>query len=143
MASKVVPDLVHDQKLAMLAPQATVREAARLLAQRNIGVILVVEGSRLVGILSERDVVTRVVGPGLDPDATILQTVMTPNPETVPPDTDVPTAMRLLVKNDFRHLPVLDGQRIVGVVSARDIYTNVTKSIQTGVSVLARELLHG
>lgn len=86
---------------------------------------------------------SRVVARGLDPDTTLLQDVMTRDPDTLPPDADVRIAMRLMVQHGYRHLPVLDGHRIVGIVSARDIYTNVVRSIQSGVSALARELLQG
>ena len=141
--TQLVPDIVHEQTIALLGQKSTVREAAKMLADRKIGALLVTEGSRLVGIFSERDVVSRVVARGLDPDTTLLQDVMTRDPDTLPPDADVRIAMRLMVQHGYRHLPVLDGHRIVGIVSARDIYTNVVRSIQSGVSALARELLQG
>ncbi len=140
---KLVPDLIHDQNFATVSPKSTVREAARLMGERNIGAILVVENARLAGIFSERDLLTRVVARGLDPEATPVSEVMTRNPDTLPPGADIRQAMRLMVAHGYRHVPVVDGQRIVGIVSARDIYSNVVKSIQSGVSELARELLQG
>ena len=111
------------------------------MAERNIGAILVTEGQRLVGIFSERDIMSRVVAKDLDPDTTAIESVMTRNPDSLPPGADIRDAMRLMVAHDYRHVPVMDGQRILGIVSARDIYRSVVKSIQTGVSTLARDLL--
>jgi CBS domain-containing protein len=138
---KLIPELIHDQKFSTVTPKATVREAARTMAERNIGAIMVTEGSRLVGIFSERDIMSRVVAKDLDPDATLVESVMTRNPDSLSPDATVRDAMRLMVAHDYRHVPVMDGQKILGIVSARDIYNNVVKSIQTGVSDLARDLL--
>jgi CBS domain-containing protein len=140
---KLIVDLIPDQKFATIAPKATVREAARTMAERNIGAILVTEGARLVGIFSERDILGRVVAKDLDPDTTPVESVMTRNPDSLPPNANIRDAMRLMVAHDYRHVPVLDGQRILGVVSARDIYNNAVNSIQTGVSDLARGLLQG
>ena len=137
----LIPELIPDQKFSTVTPKATVREAARAMAERNVGAILVTEGSRLLGILSERDVLNRVVAKDLDPDATTVESVMTPNPDSLPPTATVRDAMRLMVAHDYRHVPIMDGQKILGIVSARDIYNNVVKSIQTGVSTLAREML--
>jgi CBS domain-containing protein len=141
-AMKLVPDLIHDQKITTFTPKTTVDEAARLMAERDIGAVLITEGSKLVGIFSERDLLKRVVAAGLDPKATSLADVMTRNPNTLPPHADVREAMRLTVAHGYRHVPVVDGQRVVGIVSVRDIYTNYVKNMESGVSALARELLH-
>jgi CBS domain-containing protein len=138
---KLYPDLIHDQKFTTIGPKGTVREAARMMAERNIGAVMVTEGSRLVGIFSERDILNRVVAKDLDPDATPVESVMTRNPDSLPASADIRDAMRLMVAHDYRHVPVMDGQKIVGIVSARDIYNNVVKTIQAGVSTLAREML--
>lgn len=136
-----LPDLIPDQKVSTIAPKVTVREAAKAMAEHNIGAILVTEGQRLVGIFSERDVLNRVVAKDLDPDTTAVESVMTRNPDSLPPTADLRDAMRLMVAHDYRHVPVMDGQRILGIVSARDIYNNAMKNMQTGVSDLARDLL--
>jgi CBS domain-containing protein len=140
---KLVPDLVHDQHLSPIAPSATVREAAKSMAERNIGAALVVEGGRLLGIFSERDLMNRVIARGLDPDLTKVEEVMTRNPETLPPQADIREAMRLMVQRGFRHIPVVDGHKVVGIVSERDIFANVVKNMQSGVSAAARLLLQG
>ena len=136
-----IRDLVRDQKVLTIGPKVTVREAARTMTERHIGAILVAENSRLVGIFSERDILNRVVAKELDPDKTDVESVMTRNPDCLPPTANLRDAMQLMVKHDYRHVPVVDGSRILGVISARDIYKNSVESIQTGVSNLAREML--
>lgn len=140
MLEKLVPDVIDKQQFVTLGPKATVQEAASLMAERNIGAIMITEGTRLVGIFSERDLVKRVVARKLDPETTTVETVMTPNPDSLAPGASVRDAMNLMVAHDYRHVPVLDGQKIVGIVSARDIYGRVVQNIQRGVTELTRSL---
>jgi CBS domain-containing protein len=124
MARKLMPEVVHDQKLVELAGTATVREAARLMAARNIGSVLVTtrEG-QLEGILTERDILCRIVAPGRDPDHTWLHEVMTKDPDTIGPDAPAIEALRRMRDGGYRHLPVVDnGGRLVGIVSRRDFW---------------------
>ncbi len=124
MARKLMPEVVHDQKLAELPGTATVREAARLMAARNIGSVLVTarEG-QLEGILTERDILCRIVAPGRDPDHTRLHEVMTKDPDTIGPDAPAIEALRRMQDGGYRHLPVVDdGGRLVGIVSRRDFW---------------------
>ena len=86
MHRKVVPDIVNQQKIELLPASTTVRDAARNMTERHIGAVLVGNGARLQGIFTERDVLTRVVARGMDPDSTTLEQVMTPNPDTVGPN---------------------------------------------------------
>ena len=101
------------------APDASVRNVAKRMARRNAGAVLVVERDRLVGIFTERDVAFRVVAAGLDPDATTLREVMTRRPLTIGPEQPFGYALALMHEKGFRHLPVLDRGKVVGVVSAR------------------------
>ena len=102
---------------------ATVREAARLMAARNIGSVLVTgRDGRLEGILTERDILCRIVAPGCDPDRTRLQEVMTKDPDTIGPDEPAIEALRRMRDGGYRHLPVVDGRRLVGIVSRRDFW---------------------
>jgi CBS domain-containing protein len=124
MARKLMPEVVHDQKLVELPGTATVREAARLMAARNIGSVLVTarEG-QLEGILTERDILCRIVAPGRDPDHTRLHEVMTKDPDTIGPDAPAIEALRCMRDGGYRHLPVVDdGGRLVGIVSRGDFY---------------------
>ena len=130
MARKIMPDVVHDQDLVQLAPQATVREAARKMADRRVGAALIADGGRLVGIFTERDLLNRVVARDLDPTKTRLADVMTKEPATVAPSQRAVDALHLMHEGGFRHLPVVDGGRIRGIVSLRDFMTGEIETMQ-------------
>jgi CBS domain-containing protein len=98
----------------------TVREAAKQMARRKVGAILVVEHESLVGIFTERDAVFRVIAQDRDSRAARLADVMTPSPKTVTPDKSFGYALLLMHENGFRHLPVLENGKLVGIVSARN-----------------------
>ncbi len=98
----------------------TVLEAAILMKAKGKGALLVVEGTRLTGIFTERDALFRVIAAGRDPSGTRLADVMTPQPQTMHPDEPFVKALRLMHKRGFRHLPVVEHGRPLGVVSARD-----------------------
>lgn len=98
----------------------TVLEAAILMKEKGKGALLVVEGTRLSGIFTERDALFRVIAAGRDPASTRLADVMTPQPQTMHPDEPFVKALRLMHKRGFRHLPVVEHGRPLGVVSARD-----------------------
>jgi CBS domain-containing protein len=100
-------------------PATAVATVARQMAARNVGAVLVTDGERLVGILTERDVVFRVVARGLDVNATRVRDVMTPAPCTVEPDKPFGYALLLMHQHGFRHLPVVGNGRPIGIVSAR------------------------
>ena len=101
-------------------PRQTVAEAVALMRQENVGCLLVCQGSRLVGIFTERDALFRVLAGGLDPDATKLSDVMTSQPQTAHPDEPFVNALRVMHKGRFRHLPVVEFDRPLGMVSVRD-----------------------
>ena len=100
-------------------PGATVRKVAKLMAARNAGAALVLEGDRLVGIFTERDVVFRVTARDLDARTTRLADVMTADPRTIGPERSFGHALALMHEHGFRHLPVVDHGKVVGIVSAR------------------------
>ncbi len=120
MERRNILDLVRGQEVVRLTGGATVREAARLMQARNVGSVLVMEKERLAGIFTERDLVQRVVAAGRDPEDTRLAAVMTAKPDTVAPDTTALDALRLMHDGGYRHLPVVEGERVLGVVSRRD-----------------------
>jgi CBS domain-containing protein len=119
MFSTPVRQLIEPRKLLVAAPGSTVRDASKMMATRAVGAVLVVEGDKLLGIFTERDVVFRVVACGLDPDVTRLAEVMTPEPKTIAPEKAFGVAMALMHENGFRHLPVVDKGVPIGVVSSR------------------------
>lgn len=122
MQRKIIPDVARDRRPISLGPESTVRDAALLMEQHNIGAILVTEGKVLVGIFTERDLVCRVVAKTLDPAATALSAVMTKDPDTVGPDTKALDALRKMEDGGYRHLPVTKGGRVLAVVSRRDFF---------------------
>ncbi len=80
------------------------------------------EGDRLVGIVTERDMTARVVAVGVDPETTRVRDIMTADPDTLAPDKTAADAIRMMREHNYRHLPVVDGGTVVGMVSVRDLY---------------------
>ena len=113
-----IRNVMRRRGIIKVAPDATVRKAAKLMADRNTGAVLVVEGGCLVGILTERDVVFRVTARDLDARATRLGAVMTPDPLTVGPERSFGYALALMHERGIRHLPVVESGKVVGIVSA-------------------------
>src|SRR4051812_21115219 len=114
-----IRSFIDSRKLVVAPPETTVTEAARLLKAAQVGALLVVEEGRLVGIFTERDAVFRVIAVGRDPDFTRLGQVMTREPKTVEPGETFGYALLLMHENGFRHAPVVEGGRPIGIVSAR------------------------
>lgn len=130
MHRKVVPDIVSQQKIELLPAATTVRDAARNMAERHIGAVLIGEGGRLSGIFTERDLLIRVVARGLDPDRTRLKDVMTPNPDTVEPDDWATVALERMRTSGYRHVPVVEDGVVVGIVSLRDLYAAAKRELE-------------
>jgi CBS domain-containing protein len=104
-----------------LSPDVSVAEATKDMDRHHVGAILVIDGGRIAGIFTERDVLSRVVAAGVDPKTTPVKAVMTRDPITVPSSTTVEEVMTLFTNKRFRHLPVVDDGRLVGLVSIGDI----------------------
>jgi CBS domain-containing protein len=119
MFDRPVRSVMQQEKVLKAAPETLVSNAAKLMAAKNVGAIMVVEDDRLVGIFTERDVVFRVVARGLDADATRLADVMTRAPRTVDPDKPFGYALLVMQENGFRHLPVMQDGKPIGIVSSR------------------------
>jgi CBS domain-containing protein len=105
-----------------LGPNASVWEAACVMTRANCGSVLVMDlPGTLLGIVTERDLMTRVLAKALDPAKTKLCDVMTPNPMCVPPEMPVSDAVVIMIERGFRHLPIVEGgSKILGVFSVRD-----------------------
>jgi CBS domain-containing protein len=106
-------------ELLTVAPDETVAEVAKRMVAKDVGAVLVYEGERLSGILTERDIL-RAVADGLD-DATLVRDRMTANPETLDADDTTEHAAVLMIHGGFRHLPVVEQGDVVGVLSIRDL----------------------
>lgn len=111
---------MEPNKLIMVSPETTVSEAAGLMASKNTGAVLVIDNKQLVGIFTERDVVFRVLAKGQDAVTTRLRDVMTAAPATLAPGTSYGHALLLMQENGFRHVPVVDGDRVLGIIAARN-----------------------
>ncbi len=109
-------DTVHS-----VEPEATVLDAVRRMNQHRVGALLVMDGERPVGIFNERDVLKRVVDAGKDPGKTAVAEVMTTDLVCVRPETTVHEAMAVITERRCRHLPVLEGERLAGLVSIGDL----------------------
>lgn len=114
-----VRKIMRRQKLLTAKPEAFVAKVAQRMAARNVGAILVIEGERLVGIFTERDLLVRVIAAGLEPRTTRLAEVMTPAPATITADRPLGYALVVMYRGGFRHLPVTEDGKPVGIVSAR------------------------
>jgi CBS domain-containing protein len=121
MRHRTVRDVMSSSGVCQQPPGASVRTACRLMAEHHCGSILVVDRERLVGIFTERDAVQRVFARGLDPDLTFLAEVMTTEPDTIGPSERVEDAIRRMDEFGYRHLPVVDGERAIGMLSIRDL----------------------
>ena len=121
MPNRTLRQVVEGQTLISAPADTTVRAAAITMAGHKIGAIVVVDDQgRLAGLFTERDVLNRVVAQGLDPDSTQLSTVMTADLQTASPDKPLAHALHMMFEGGFRHVPVVEDGRPVGMVSARN-----------------------
>ena len=122
MNRRNISDIANTGRIVQLPASATVREASRLMAREKVGAVLVTDGDRLEGIFTERDALGRVLAKQLDPEKTRLEEVMTVNPTTIGPQASAIEALRLMRDGGFRHLPIVDQGRLIGIVSLRDFF---------------------
>lgn len=112
--------IIKDQEVVSATAGTTVLEAAQLMKRRKVGAVMVVENELLVGIFTERDALFRVVAEGRDAQHTQLSEVMTRSPQALHPDKPFGDALRMMHQCAFRHVPVVEEGRPVGMISARD-----------------------
>lgn len=115
-----VRTLMDPRKLILVPGSMTVRDAAKLMKTKHYGAVLVTEGDDLLGIFTERDAVFRVIAAGRDPETTPLAEVMTKEPTTITPDKTFGHAMLVMHEGGFRHVPVIEDGKLVGMVSSRN-----------------------
>jgi CBS domain-containing protein len=113
------------QSLCTIRPDAKVYDAIKLMAERDIGVVLVVEDDQLLGILSERDYARKVILQGKASHDTPVSEIMTTRVVCVAPDRTIEECMALMTQKHIRHLPVVEDGRLVGIVSERDLVREV------------------
>lgn len=108
-----------------IEPEQPVAEALRLMAEKDVGALLVVSGERLVGIVTERDVVRKLALHGHDAAATPVRAIMTERVLYVRPEQTIEECMALMTEKHLRHLPVVDAGRILGIISIRDVVADL------------------
>lgn len=118
---KRLRDIMRHGFLFMVQRSVMVAEAVRMMASHNVGIVIVVDGERMVGVFSERDVVRRVVDRGLDPARTPIEDVMTTDIVVADAEDDYQSAMRKMDQANIRHLPVVSEGRLLSMISIRDL----------------------
>ena len=124
---KTVAELlrIKPARIVSVSPEQSVLEAIKILASEDIGAAIVMSGGRLAGIFSERDYTRKIVLKGRASDNTRVEEVMTPNVVVVSPRTRTRECMQLMTDKNIRHLPVVDEGRVIGMVSIRDIVSDI------------------
>lgn len=120
MFSQRIREVMEQKALITAPPETTVSKGAELMARKKVGAVMVTEHGSLVGIFTERDVVFRVIAQGRDAKTTPLADVMTKDPQTVDPNKSFGYALLVMHENGFRHLPVVENGKLIGIVSARN-----------------------
>jgi len=118
---KQIAELIEGHPLILAQSSDNVRDVARKMSERNIGAIAVLDSGQLVGIFSERDLMTRVVVPGLNPDDTPVANVMTKALVAAKPEEEIGSALQKMQSLGCRHLPVVDDGTLIGMLSLRDL----------------------
>lgn len=121
MTKRLIADVIAGKPAITAVPETSVRAASKLMAERRIGALLIIEDGRLAGIFTERDALNKVLAGGLDPDQTELRSVMAPRLQTIGANRPLSHALLMMAEGGFRHVPVVDAAGLpIGMVSARD-----------------------
>jgi CBS domain-containing protein len=137
-----VKDIIQDREMCSVEESDTVAEVVRCMAKRNIGAILVMKNGELRGVFSERDLMVRVVLPGLDPASTLVSQVMSTSLGTVEDCATLDEAMQRMRDHNCRHLPVKHGPDLVGFLSMRDVMHHELASKEEELGQM-RAYIHG
>ena len=122
MPQRPIRSVIAKQKILTATAEITVVDAARLMKKKSVGAVMVVkDNGRLAGIFTERDAVFRVLAEGRDPKTTRLSDGMTAQPQTITPEKPFGHALLMMYESGFRHVPVVEDGKPVGMVSARDV----------------------
>ena len=130
MLQRTIREVIAQQKASVASLDMTVRDAVRLMVKENCGSIMVERDGKLVGIFTESDALIRVLADGRNADSTRLHEVMTRNPVFVHPDKPLVDALHMMRQFGFRHVPVVEDGRPVGVVSVSDALATELRQIE-------------
>jgi CBS domain-containing protein len=123
MHRTIVPDIVSNQRLVFAEESTSVRDAVRMMVDNNVSAVMIAARGVLQGIFTERDLAAKIVAPGLDPERVTVGAVMTRDPDTVRPHDTPRSAIEKMRSRGYRHLPIVEGAAVVGMVSVRDLYS--------------------
>ena len=126
----LIYDLIKDRRVYSIDANNTVLEAARFMMEHNIGALPVLRNGELAGIFSERDIMNRVVAVGRTPGTTAVTEVMTANPRAVSPEESIEECLFIMREFGFRHLPIVDGKNLQGLISLRDVLMHQATEIE-------------
>jgi len=144
-ANTPISALLHHKNAAVwsIAPEATVFEAIKLMAEKNIGSLLVISGGRLVGLFTERDYARKIALHGKMSKQTLVQEVLSRDLVTVTPQDSVEHCMKLMTEKRVRHLPVLDGANAVGIISIGDLVNWIISAQDAAIEQMERYIAGG
>jgi CBS domain-containing protein len=140
MPEDTVSDLLRTKPRAdvvAVTPDASVTFAVCLMNYHAVGAVLVMDGDRLEGIFTERDVLRRVIEPGLDPRSTLVREVHTPDPHTIAGNDRALRAVAVMIDGNFRHLPVTDDGKVCGTLSMREVTEWLLRRRESAVGLRA------
>ena len=128
---QIVPDIIKPREIISASPDDKIIDAATKMVDAHVAALVVFNSKKkLVGIVTERDMTHRVVAKGLDPSTASVSKIMTKNPDTLSPDDFALEALNVMQSRHFRHLPVTDGNKVIGMVSIRDLFAAVKMSLE-------------
>ncbi|MEZ7880363.1 MAG: CBS domain-containing protein [Rhodospirillales bacterium] len=134
MQRKIVPNVVARKKVVTVVVEDTAFQAAKLMADNHIAALVVVDGeSKIIGIVTERDMTQRIIAAGLDGKTTPVKHIMTENPDTLSPEDSAGDALELMQTRNYRHLPVTEDGKCIAVVSIRDLYASVKEALEEDI----------
>lgn len=119
------------KKVIIINPDTTIKDAAKIMSQYRVGSIVVLENEKLVGIITELDIIWKVVASELDPKITLVRDVMSKNVVTINADQTLEDATDVMVENKIKKLPVIEGNKIIGIITATDIISIQPKLIES------------
>jgi len=134
MQRKIIPDIVKRKSIASVVGEDSITKAAKMMADANIAALIVLnQDDMITGILTERDLTQRVMAKGLDANTTLCQAIMTANPDTLEASSSAGDALELMQSRGYRHLPVAEDGKCVGMVSIRDLYAAAKETLEENI----------
>lgn len=127
---KLLHKLRKQQHLVSLPPTASVQDAAKLMAEKGVGSVVIMHGDSLKGIFTERDILTRILAKSLDPNVVLLSDVMSAEVTTADINDSLESCYAKMQEKKSRHVPIVDGGKVVGMVTMRNILESLWKEIE-------------